>query len=113
MSVTLMTTVTPRAGDEENRFPAHYGEADQMARFSSIGGCRYNNGSDRVTLLAMYIMILHILCPDHRRLRLHHLGAVSRVSPSPGSSGAHSSRMYLLLVSSCSDVAYLVFRRCG
>ena len=113
MSVTLMTTSTPRAGDEENRFPAHYGEADQMARFSSIGGCRYNNGSDRVTLLAMYIMILHILCPNHRRLRLHHLGAVSRVSPSPGSSGAHSSRMYLLLVSSCSDVAYLVFRRCG
>ena len=79
MSVTLMKTSTPRAGDEENRFPAHYGEAEQMARFSSIGGCRYNNGSDRVTLLAMYIMILHILCPDHRRLRLRHLGAVSRV----------------------------------
>ena len=113
MSVTLMTTSTPRVGDEENCFPAHYGEADQMARFSSIGGCRYNNGSDRVTLLAMYIMILHILCPDHRRLRLHHLGAVSRVSPSPGSSGPHSWRMYLLLVSSCCDVANLVFRRCG
>ena len=113
MSVTLMTTSTPWVGDEENRLPAHYGEADQMARFSSIGGCRYNNGSDRVTLLAMYIMILHILCPDHRRLRLHHLGAVSRVSPSPGSSGPHSSRMYLLLVSSCCDVANLVFRRCG
>ena len=113
MLVMLMTTSTPRAGDEENRFPAHYGEVDQMARFSSIGGCRYNNGSDRVTLLAMYIMILHILCPDHRRLRLHHLGAVSRVSPSPLSSGPHSSRMYLLLVSSCCDVAYLVFRRCG
>ena len=74
MSVTLMKTSTPRAGDEENRFPAHYGEADQIARFSSIGGCRYNNGSDRVTLLAMYIMILHILYPGHRRLRLHHLG---------------------------------------
>src|SRR3954470_17533525 len=64
-------------------------------------------------LLAMYIMILHILCPDRRRLRLHHLGAVSRVSPSPGSSGPHPSRMYLLLVSSCCDVANLVFRRCG
>ena len=113
MSVTLMTTSTPRAGDEENRFPAHNGEADQMARFSSIGGSRYNNGSDRVTLLAMYIMILHILCPDHRRLRLHHLGAVSRVSPSPGSSGPRSLRMYLLLVSSYCDVANLVFRRCG
>ena len=85
MSVTLMTTSTPRAGDEENHFPAHYSEADQMATFSSTGGCRYNNGSDRVTLLAMYIMILHILCPDHRRLRLHHLGAVSRMSPSPRS----------------------------
>ena len=113
MSVTLMTTSTPRAGDEENRFPAHYSEAGRMARFSSTGGCRYNNGSGRVTLLAMYIMILHILCPDHRRLRLRHLGAVSRVSPSPGSSGPHSSRMYLLLVSSCYDVANLVFRRCG
>ena len=55
MSVMLMKTSTPRAGDEENRFPVHYGEADQMARFSSIGGCRYNNGSDRVkgvTILA-------------------------------------------------------------
>ena len=113
MSVTLMTTSTPRAGDEENRFPAHYSEADQMARFSSTGGCRYNNGSDRVTLLAMYIMILHILCPDHRRPRLHHPGANSKVSPSSGSSCPHSSRMYLLLVSSCCDVANLVFRRCG
>ena len=113
MLVTLMTTSTPRAGDEENCFPAHYGEADQMARFSSIGGCRHNNGSDMVTLLAMYIMILHILGPDHHRLRLHHLGAVSRVSPSPGSSGPRSSRMYLLLVSSCCDVANLVFKRCG
>ena len=112
MSVMLMKTSTPRAGDEENRFPAHYSEADQMARFSSTGGCRYNNGSDRVTLLAMYIMILHILCPDHRRLGFLHLGAVSRVSPSPGSSCPHSSRMYLLLISSC-DVANLVFRRCG
>ena len=113
MPVMLMTTSTPRAGDEENRFPAHYGEADQMARFSSIGGCRYNNGSDKVTLSAMYIMILHILCPDRRRLRLRHLGAVSRVSPSPGSSGPHSSRMHLLLVSSYCDVTNLVFRRCG
>ena len=43
MSVTLMKTSTPRAGDEENRFPAHYSEADQMARFSSTGGCRCNN----------------------------------------------------------------------
>lgn len=85
MSVTLMTTSTPRAGDEENRFPAHYSEADQMTRFSSIGGCRYNIGKHMVALLAMHIMILHILCPDHRRLRLHHLGAVSRLSPSPGS----------------------------
>ena len=66
MSVTLMTTSTPKAGDEEHRFPAHYGEVDQMARFSSTGGCRYNNGSDRVALLAMYIMILHILHPDHQ-----------------------------------------------
>ena len=30
MSITWMTTTTPRAGDEETRFPAHYGEADQM-----------------------------------------------------------------------------------
>ena len=59
MSVTLMTTSTPRAADEENHFPAHYSEADQMARFSSTGGCRHNNGSDKVTLLARYIMILH------------------------------------------------------
>ena len=80
MSVTLMTTSTPRAGDEGNRFPAHYGEADQLARFSSIGGCRYNNGSDRVTLLAMYIMMLHIICPDRCRLRLHHLGAGVTIS---------------------------------
>ena len=113
MSVMLVTASTPRAGDEENHFPAHYSEADQMARFSSTGGRRYNNGSDRVTLLAMYIMILHILCPVHRGLRLHHLGAVSRVSPSPGSSGPRSLRMYLLLVSSYCDVANLVFRRCG
>ena len=113
MSVTLMTTSTPRAGDEENRFPAHYSEAEQMARFSSTGGCRCNNDKDMIALLAMYIMILHILCPDHHRLRLHHLGAVSRVSPSPGSSRPHSSRMYLLLVSSCCDVANLVSRRCG
>ena len=78
MSVTLMTTLTPRAGDEENRFPAHYSEADQMARFSSTGGCRYNNGSDRVTILAMYTMILHILCHDHHRLTLHHPGQIQR-----------------------------------
>ena len=65
MSVSLMKTSTPRAGDEENRFPAHYSEADQMARFSSTGGCRYNNGSDRITLLAMHIMILHNLYPGH------------------------------------------------
>ena len=112
MSVMLVTTSTPRAGDEENRFPAHYSEADKMARFSSTDGCRYNIGKHMVALLAMHIMILHILCPDHRRLRLHHIGAVSRVSPSPGSSGPHSLRMYLLLVSSCCDVANLVFRRC-
>src|SRR3954467_5617427 len=113
MSVTLMTTSTPRAGDEENRFPAHYSEADQMARFSSTGGCRYNNGSDRVTLSAMYIMILHILCPDHHGLRTHHLGALSRVSQSSGPSCRHCSKMYLLLVSSCGGVANLVFRRGG
>ena len=53
-----------------------------------------------VALLVMYIMILHILCPDHCRLGSHHLGAVSRVSPSSGYSCPHSSRMYLLLVSS-------------
>ena len=93
MSVTLMTTSTPRAGDEENRFPAHYSEADQMARFSSTGGCRYDNGKDRTALFAMYIMILHFLCPGHRRPRLHRPGAVSRVSPSPGPSGPHPSRM--------------------
>ena len=78
MSVTLMTTSTPRAGDVDNRFPAHYGEADQMARFSSTSGCRYNNGSDWVTLLAMYIMILHILCVGHRRPRLHNPGQIQR-----------------------------------
>ena len=52
MSVMLMITSTPRAGDEENRFPAHYSEADQMARFSSTDGCRHNNGSDRITLIS-------------------------------------------------------------
>ena len=113
MSVTLMTISTPRVGDEENRFPAHYSEADQMARFSSTGGCRYNNGSDRVTLLVMYIMILHILCAGHRRPRLHNPGATSKVSPSSGSSRPHSSRAYLLLASSCCGVANLVFRRGG
>ena len=99
MSVMLMTTLTPRAGDEENRFPAHYSEADQMARFSSTSGCRYNNGKDRVALLAMYIIILHILCPDHRRPRLHHPGENSKVSPSSGPSCPHSSKTYLLLAS--------------
>ena len=112
MSVTLMTTSTPRVVDEENRFPTHYSEVDQMARFSSTGGCRYNNGKDMIALLAMYIMILHILHPDRHRIRLHHPGAVSRVSPSPGSSGPHSSRMYLLLVSSYCGVFNVVFRRC-
>src|SRR6187399_572436 len=73
MSVSLLKISTPRAGDEENRFPAHYSEADQMARFSSTGGCRYNNSSDMITLLAMYIMILHNSCHGHRRLGLHHL----------------------------------------
>ena len=113
MLVTLMTTSTPRAGDEENRFPAHYSEADQMARFSSTSGCRYNNGKDMVALLAMYIVILHILHPDRHRTRLHHPGENSKVSPSSGSSCPHSSKMYLLLVSSCCGVANLVFRRCG
>ena len=78
MSVTLMKTSTPWVGDEENRFPSHYSEAGQMARFSSTGGCRYNNGSDRITLLRMYIMILHILCHDHYRLTLHHPGQIQR-----------------------------------
>ena len=113
MSVTLMATSTPRAGDEENRFPAHYGEADQMARFSSTGDCRCNNGKDVVALLAIYIMILHFLCPDHHRLRSHHLGALSRVSPSSGSSCPHSSKAYLLLASSCCGVTNLGFRRGG
>ena len=79
MSVTLMTTSTPRAGDEENHFPAHYNEADQMARFSSTGGCRYNNGKDMIALLAMSIMVLHILHPDRHRTRLHHPGENSKV----------------------------------
>ena len=113
MSVTLMKTSTPRAADEENHFPTHYSEADQMARFSCTGGCRYNNGSDRVTLLAMYIMVLHILPPDRHRTRLHHPGANSKVSPSSGSSCPHSLRAYLLLASSCCGVANLVFRRGG
>ena len=99
MSVSLMITSTPRARDEENRFRTHYSEADLMARFSSTGGCRYNNGKDRVALVAMYIIILHILCPDHRRPRLHHPGANSKVSPSSRSSCPHSSKTYLLLAS--------------
>ena len=93
MSGSLMKTSTPRAGDEENRFPAHYSEADQMARFSSTGGCRYNNGSDRITLLAMHIMILHNLFPGHHRPTFHLLGTLSRVPPSSGSSCPHSSRV--------------------
>ena len=109
MSGTLMTTSTPRAGDEENRFPAHNSEEDQMARFSSTGGCRYNNGKDMIALLAMSIMVLHILHPDHHRPRSHHLGAVSRVSPSSGSSCPHSSRRSLLLVLSCRGVTKFVF----
>ena len=113
MSVTLMTTSTPRAGDEENRFPAHYSEADQMARLSSTGGCRYNNGSDMITLLAMHIMILHNLYPGHHRPMLHLLGALSKVSPSSGSSCPHSSRMDFLLVSSCRGVATLACRSGG
>ena len=113
MSVMLMTTSTPRAGDEENRFPAHYSEADQMARFSSTGGCRYNNSKDMVALLVMYIMILHILHPDRHRTRLHHLGANSKVSPSSRSSCPHSSKACLLLALSCRGVTNLVFRRGG
>ena len=113
MSVTLMTTSTPRVGDEENHFPAHYSEVDQMARFSSTGGCRYNSGKDMIALLAMYIMILHILHPVHHRIRLHHPGAISKVSPSFGSSSPHSLRVYLLLASSCCGVAHLLFRRGG
>ena len=108
-----MITSTPRARDEENRFPAHYSEADQMARFSSTGGCRYNNGKGMVSLLAMYIVVLHILHPDRHRTRLHHPGANSKVSPSSGSSCPHSSKAYLLLASSCCGVANLVFRRGG
>ena len=86
MSVTLMKTSTPRAGDEENRFPTHYIEAGQMARFSSTSGFRYNNGKDMIALLVMYIMVLRMLHPDRHRTRLHHLGAESKVSPSSGSS---------------------------
>ena len=113
MSISLMETSTPRAGDEENRFTAHYSEADHMARFSSTGGRRYNNGSDRITLLAMYIMTLHNSCHGHRRLGLHHLGAVSWMSPSSGSPCLHSSRMDFPLISSCRGVATLAFRRGG
>ena len=113
MPDTLLPVSSPRAGDEENRFPAHYSEADQMARFSSTGGCRCNNDKGRVALLAMYIMILLILCPGHHRPRFHNPGAISKVSPSSGSSCPHSSRAYLLLASSCCGVANLVFRRGG
>ena len=113
MLVTLMTTSTPRAGDEENYFPTQYSEADQMARFSSTGGCQYNNGKDMIALVAMYIMILHMLHPDRHWIRLHHPGENSKVSPSSGSSCPHSLRAYLLLASSCCGVANLVFRRGG
>src|SRR3954466_1030992 len=99
-----MKTSTPRAGNKENRFPAHYSEADQMARFSSTGGCRYNNGKDMVALLAIYIVILCILPPYRHRARLHHPGENSNVSPSSGSSCPHSSKAYLLLASSCCGV---------
>ena len=110
MSVTLMTTSTPREGDEENRFPPHYSEADQMARFSSTDGCRYINGKDMIALLAMYIMILHILHPDRQRIRLHHPGANSKVSPSSESWFPQSFRRHF---PSCRGVAKFVFRRCG
>ena len=113
MSVMLMKTSTPRVGDEENRFPAHYSEADQMARFSSTDGCRYNNGEDMIALLAMYIRVLHILHPDLHRTRLHHTRANSKVSPSSESSCPHSSKAYLLLASSWCGVANLAFRRGG
>ena len=105
--------IDTKGGDEENRLPAYSSEADLMARFSSTGGCRYNNDKDMVALLAMYIIILHILCPNHRRPRLHHPGANSKVSPSSGSSCPHSPKTYLLLASSCSGVANLVFRGGG
>ena len=84
-----------------------------MARFSSTGGCRHNNDKDKVALLAMYIMILRILCPGHHRPRLLNPGSISKVSPSSGSSCPHSSRVYLMLASSCCGVANLVFRRGG
>ena len=110
MSVTLMKTSTPRAGDEENCFPAHYSEAGQMARFSSTGRCRYNNGKDMIALLAMSIMVLHILHPDHHRTRLHHPGANSKVSPSSESWFPQPLRRYF---PSFRGVSKLVFRRCG
>ena len=110
MLVTWMTISTPRAGDEENRFPAHYSDADQMARFSSTSGCRCNNDKDMVALLVMYIMILHFPCPNHHRLRSHHLGANSKFSPSSESWFPQSLRRYF---PSCRGVAKLVFRRCG
>ena len=110
MSVTLMKTSTPRAGDEEKHFPTHYSEADQMARFSSTGCCRYNNAKDIIALLAMYIMILHFPCPNHHWLRSHHLGENSKVSPSSESWFPQSLRRYF---PSCRGVAKLVFRRCG
>ena len=113
MPDTLLPVSSLRAGNEENRFPAHYSEADQMARFSSTGGCRCNNDKDMVALLAMYIMILHILCAGHHRPRLHNPGAISKVSPSSGSSCPHLSRAYLLLASSYCSVANLVFGRGG
>ena len=113
MPDTLLPVSSPRAGDEENRFPTHYSEAGPMARFSSTGGCRYNNGKDMIALLAMSIMVFHILHPDRHRTRLHHPGAISKVSPSSESSCPHSSKAYLLLASSCCGVANLGFRRGG
>ena len=43
------TTIVPRVRDEENHFPARSNEADQKAKFSSIGGYRnVINNSNRV-----------------------------------------------------------------
>ena len=47
------------------------------------------------------------------RTWLHHPGANSKASPSSGSLFPHSSKMYLLLASSCCGVANLVFGRGG
>ena len=92
MSVTLMKTSTPRAGDEENHFPAHYSEADQMARFSSTGGCRYNNSSSRVTLFSDVYHDLAYPMPRSSYAKVASSWATSKVSPSFGSSCPHSLR---------------------